>query len=154
VIRTKVLAFLSLVCFLLSGCQGRDDKSTQPVGEPAASGLTKTYTLLTRIFEGRMVFEGIGGEIDGQLNPDLIVQPGDTVQLVLLNGDGISHDLAVPGLEVATPIVYSKESTAEVVFYVLNEQIGTYDYICTVAGHRQAGMEGRFIVREAVAAGE
>ncbi|HEX6268725.1 MAG TPA: cupredoxin domain-containing protein [Anaerolineales bacterium] len=106
------------------------------------------FTLETVARDGRFGFIGIGGEIDGVLNPDLVVQPGDVVQLTLLNGDGLPHDLVIPDFDVKLPYVSNIGDLAEVTFAVDDTQLDSYVYYCTVPGHRQLGQEGRFIVRE------
>jgi nitrite reductase (NO-forming) len=96
--------------------------------------------------DGRMVFIGVGGEIDGAVNPDLHVHPGDHVRLVLENGDGMPHDLAIPDLFAQSPMVSSQGERAELIFKVGEDNRGTFPYFCTVIGHRQAGMEGKLVV--------
>ena len=51
------------------------------------------YTLRSGIAEGRMVFIGIGGSIDGQVNPLLSAAEGQVVQVTLINGEGAEHDI-------------------------------------------------------------
>jgi nitrite reductase (NO-forming) len=59
------------------------------------------YTLRSGIAEGRMVFIGVGGAIDGQVNPVLAAAEGQTVQVTLIAG----VDLALPrlGLHFLSP---------------------------------------------------
>jgi nitrite reductase (NO-forming) len=109
---------------------------------------TVVFTLQTNVLEGRIVYVGVGGEIDGITNPDLVVQPGGTVRVVLVNGDGMPHDLYLPDFNVKTPLLISKGKTAELSFTLGEDQTGTYVYFCTQPGHRQAGQEGRLIVAE------
>lgn len=106
------------------------------------------FTLETVAKDGKFGFIGIGGEIDGVLNPNLVVQPGDMVHLTLLNGDGLPHDLVIPDLDVKLPYVNRIGDQAEVVFVVDEGQPDSYVYYCTVPGHRQLGQEGKFIVLE------
>ena len=106
------------------------------------------FTLQTGIVDGRMVFVGVGGDIDGAVNPDLIVQAGSVVHVTVTNGDGMPHDFLVAGLGAQAPMVNGVGATTEVRFAVTEDQVGTYSYYCTVAGHRQAGMEGELIVVE------
>ncbi len=94
-----------------------------------------------------MVYVGVGGDIDGQINPDLEVEAGSRARITLINDDGMAHDLSVPAFGAKTPIISAHGSEAEVAFTIKRGQEGTYDYFCTLAGHRQAGMEGRLIVR-------
>ena len=104
------------------------------------------FTLETFAKDGRFGFIGIGGELDGVLNPDLVVQPGDVVQLTLLNGDGLPHDLVIPDFDVKLPYVSKIGDQAQVTFAVNDIQLDTYIYYCTVPGHRQLGQEGKLIV--------
>src|SRR5262249_32802857 len=46
------------------------------------------YTLRSGIAEGRMVYIGVGGSIDGKVNPVLTAAQGQVVQLTLINGEG------------------------------------------------------------------
>jgi nitrite reductase (NO-forming) len=95
-----------------------------------------------------MVYVGVGGEIDSVVNPDLIVQPGSSVVITLLNGDGMQHDLVIPDFDFQTPLVNKKDDKVGVVFEVDADSSGTYPYFCSVAGHRQAGMEGKLFVSQ------
>lgn len=40
-----------------------------------------------------MVFIGKGSEIDGVINPDLSANPGDTVRITLISGEGAAHNI-------------------------------------------------------------
>jgi nitrite reductase (NO-forming) len=93
-----------------------------------------------------MVFIGVGGGIDGAINPDLIVSAGDVIRVVIVNGDGIPHDFAIPALGAQTSLVTTKGQTTDVTFEA--REIGAFAYFCAVSGHRQMGMEGRLLVRE------
>lgn len=107
---------------------------------------TVVFTLQTGVLAGRIVYVGVGGEIDGVTNPDLVVQPGVAVRVVLVNGDGMPHDLYLPDFNAKTPLLISKGKSAELSFTVGENLSGTYPYFCTQPGHRQAGQEGRLIV--------
>ncbi|NUQ39481.1 MAG: hypothetical protein HUU23_17200 [Caldilineales bacterium] len=135
--KTKpILAILLLLCGLaLAGC-----------GEQAGDEADLAFSLRTGIVEGRMAYIGVGGAIDGQINPDLTVQTGQRVRIAIVNGDGASHDLALPDLGRQTPPVMGKETAAALTFTA--SETGVYSYLCTVAGHRQAGMEGRLVVTQ------
>src|SRR5262249_49195878 len=54
------------------------------------------YTLRSGIAEGRMVYIGVGGAIDGKVNPVLTAAEGQVVQLTLINGEGAEHDVVFP----------------------------------------------------------
>lgn len=106
------------------------------------------FTLKTLAKSGKLLYIGVGGDIDGVINPDLIVHPGEVVRLILVNGDGIPHDLFVPDWDVKTEYVSKIGEEAEIVFEVGTMQPGTYVYYCTMPGHRQAGQEGNLIVSQ------
>ena len=97
-----------------------------------------------------MSFVGVGGAIDGVTNPDLQVNPGDVVQITLVDGDGAEHNIAVPDFGASSDHIVGKDASTVLVFTAGAE--GTYPYFCEVPGHRQAGMEGNLIVGAPVAA--
>ncbi len=51
------------------------------------------YTLRSGIADGRMVFIGVGGTIDGKVNPILSAAERQIVQITLINGEGAEHDI-------------------------------------------------------------
>lgn len=106
------------------------------------------FTLETLAKSGKLLYIGVGGEIDGVINPDLTVHPGEVVRVILVNGDGMAHDLFVPDWDVKTEYVSKIGEKAEIVFEVGTMQPGTYVYYCTFPGHRQAGQEGKLIVSQ------
>ncbi|MDE2090008.1 MAG: multicopper oxidase domain-containing protein, partial [Gammaproteobacteria bacterium] len=103
-----------------------------------------TFTLKTGIAEGRLVFIGVGGTIDGKINPDLRVKPGDVVQITLINGEGAEHDIAIPEFKAYSNHIVGKNASSTIVFKA--DKQGTFAYFCTLPGHRAAGMEGKLIV--------
>ena len=102
------------------------------------------YTLRSGIAEGRMVFLGVGGAIDGKVNPTLTAAEGQTVQVTLINGEGAEHDITFPDQGVKSPRVIGKGASTTIV--VPAGKPGDYDYFCSAPGHRLAGMEGKFTV--------
>ncbi len=103
------------------------------------------YTLRTGIAEGRMVYIGFGGAIDGIVNPDLGAAEGDVVQITLINGEGAEHDIVLTEQGAASQHVVAKGAATTIAFRA--KAPGTTSYYCSLAGHRQAGMEGRFVVK-------
>jgi plastocyanin len=104
------------------------------------------FTLQTGVVNGRISYIGVGGDIDGLVNPDLQVQPKDAVKITLINGDGMTHNLFLPDFGVKTSLVNAQGETATVRFTIGESQNGIFAYYCTQPGHRQAGQEGRLIV--------
>jgi nitrite reductase (NO-forming) len=122
---------------------GTPDARVAPEADP---GARVEFGLRTGIANGRMVYLGVDGDIAGLINPDLVVQAGDTVYLTVINGDEMPHDLVIDVLGIRLGLVSGLGETTEVSFTVRSDWVGTYSYYCSVAGHRQAGMEGRLII--------
>lgn len=142
---------VSVAILFLSACAPQA-KKTDPalLGETvleATEAPTLEFTLKTAHIDGKLAYIGVRGEIDGITNPDLVVQPGDTVRVILINGDGAPHDLFFPDFNVKTSYVAKIDQQTETVFEVGDMQAGAYAYYCTVPGHRKAGQEGKLIVR-------
>lgn len=116
----------------------------------ASDAITVSFTLETIANEGKLAYLGIGGDIDGVVNPDLYVQPEDVVKITLVNGDGMPHDLFLPDFDAKTAYVKKIGDQTEIVFAVGDVPSGIFVYYCTVPGHRQAGQEGKFIVTDSV----
>lgn len=102
------------------------------------------YTLRSGIAEGRMVYIGVGGAIDGKVNPVLTAAEGQVVQLTLINGEGAEHDIVFPDQDAKSPRVTGKGASTTIAFRAVKS--GDFVYFCSVPGHRQAGMEGQFTV--------
>ena len=148
---TIMWLFLALVAVMVGGCTPQAQiEAVLPTTEgPSVSetpSRTIEFTLKTSVDGRKIFYVGVGGDIDGIVNPDLVVQKGDTVHAVLLNGDGLPHDLTFPDLNAHTSMVAGKGQETDVSFEVTES--GTFAYYCTVAGHRQAGQEGKLIVED------
>jgi len=146
------IIFSILIAVFLFACSPTDET---PVPVTPAEDLSvnlapieTVFTLKTIAGDGKLLYIGMGGEIDGIINPDLVVQPGAVVRIVLINGDGMVHDLFLPDFNAKTEYVKKISDQAEMVFEVGDMQPGSYVYYCTLPGHRKAGQEGKFIVEE------
>lgn len=128
---------LAMLALIAGGC------TPQPPAR-AQANFDAEFTLTTSMGERGMAFVGVGGEIDGLSNPDLVVRQGDAVHITLINGDSMPHDFAALDLNAQTPMVTVKGQSMDVTFETV--AAGEFAYYCTVSGHRQAGMEGRLIV--------
>jgi nitrite reductase (NO-forming) len=91
-----------------------------------------------------MVFVGKGGDIDGQTNPDLTANAGDTVKVTLFSGEGAAHNIVFDAFNAKSGDVVGIGKS--VVLEFTPDKEGTFAYFCDLPGHRQAGMEGKFIV--------
>ena len=104
------------------------------------------YTLITGGDTGLLIYIGQGGEIDQVENPTLRADPGDIVQITLINADNIQHDLVIDELGVHSEHLEDIGAQTTMKFQVQEE--GAYEYYCSVPGHRQAGMVGTLLVGE------
>ena len=104
------------------------------------------YTLRTGIAEGRMVFIGVGGAIDGQVNPVLSAAEGQGVQITLINGEGAEHDIIFADQEptARSAHITGKGASTNIAFRA--GKAGDYIYFCSLPGHQLAGMQGQFLV--------
>ena len=118
--------------------------AAQPV-RPSVSYIPDVrYTLRSGIAEGRMVFLGVGGTIEGQVNPLLSAAEGQVVQITLINGEGAEHDIVFPDQDAKSPRITGKGTSTLVVFRA--GRSGDFIYLCSVPGHQLAGMQGQFVV--------
>ncbi|MGQ4274100.1 copper-containing nitrite reductase [Terrihabitans sp. B22-R8] len=102
------------------------------------------FTLRSGIAEGRMVYIGVGGEINDKVNPQLMVHEGEIVQINFINGEGAEHDVVIDQYPSRSEIVTAKGAGST--FSFTATKTGEFVYFCSVAGHREAGMEGRLLV--------
>ncbi len=118
------------------------------VGKGEAAG-TVEYTLDGRFIDGKMVYVGKGGDINGVVNPDLTANPGDLVKIHLTSSEGIIHNLYVDEFGARSQDVSTVEgSTIE---FIAGTE-GTFKYYCGIPGHQQTGMVGKLIVGTGVSA--
>ena len=124
---------------------------------PAATATTQAtptvveYTLRTFIGGNPpMAFKGVGGAIDGQLNPHLTAKVGDTVRITVVNGDPVLHNMKIDEFNVTTGDLQLQDQSATVEF--TPDKPGDFIYYCATPGHREVGMWGTLTVTgEAVA---
>ncbi len=102
------------------------------------------FSLRTAIQDGQMVFIGNAGAIKDQVNPDLRVPEGAVVAITLTNADGAMHDIAVPDFGAQSDQVIGEGAATTIVFRA--NKGGTFEYLCTIPGHKLAGMVGKLIV--------
>ena len=133
--------------------QAQSASSAAAPAQPPAEQVTRPsvsyipdarYTLRSGIAEGRMVFLGVGGTIDGQVNPLLSAAEGQVVQIILINGEGAEHDIVFPEQDARSPRITGRGASTSVVFRATRS--GDFTYICSVPGHQLAGMQGQFVV--------
>lgn len=103
-----------------------------------------TFSLRTEIADGKMVFIGNAGPIKDVVNPELRVAEGAVVAITVTNNDGAMHDIAVPEFGAQSDQLVGVGAATTIVFRAT--RAGTFEYICTIPGHKLAGMAGNLIV--------
>src|SRR5574339_1231058 len=132
---SKYFAIILISAVLLSACAS----GIQNVSE---GGIVE-YELTTGMVDGKFTYIGVGGGIDGVSNPVLSANVGDTVKITLTS-DGIEHDISFPDFNATSEHVVGKGSNTTLSFAV--DKGGEFVYFCTLPGHREGGMEGKFSV--------
>ena len=125
----KLFVFGLLAVILLSACGAVHNNSV-------------SYSLKTDMRNGKMMYVGVGGNIDGVINLMLKANVGDIVNITLISGDGIEHDIVFPDFNAVSPHVFGQGDSIMVAF--LANQSGSFVYYCNLLGNRESGMEGKF----------
>lgn len=108
-----------------------------------ASGI-KEFTLIAR----KNTFIGVGGEIEGQVNPVLKVSKGDQVRITIIQDDTDAHDIALDdahdanGNPIESSVLRKMGETTAIEFTAATDDY----YYCSTSGHRLDGMEGRIVI--------
>lgn len=74
---------------------------------------------------------------------EITVTAGEDVTLVFINEGVLSHNLAIPALDIQTNTVQSGD-TVTLTFSA--PKTGTFQFSCLVTGHTEAGMVGHMTV--------
>ena len=134
-LNTFSFAGIALAVALFSG--GCDDGAA---AEPAPGPADRTYRL-----EAFMTgYIGQGGDIDGRKNPILHARAGEAVEIIMINGERMVHDVALRRHRARSEIIVEKGAVARVVFVAQHDDT----YYCTLPGHLEAGMAGEFVIIE------
>jgi plastocyanin len=127
-----VLLIVGVGAFLFLSVSGSDDSTDVISGE--SDGGVKSFMMTGENFKFVM------GGLD---NPDIKVKKGDTVRIVLTSTQGL-HDWVLDEFNAATAKVRETDDSTYVEFTA--NQVGTFEYYCSVGQHRANGMKGRFVV--------
>ena len=146
-ISLKLFSLLIAFSLWIAACGGADRENTF-----TTEGKTVEYSLMTAMIDGQMAFVGVGGGIDGVNNPTLSAHVGDTVRITLTAGDGVEHDVAFPDFNAKSDHIAGKGSSDS--FEFVADRPGSFAYSCLLAGHKEAGMVGKFEVTGSAASSE
>ncbi len=144
----KVFSLIAALTLLITAC------ASQAGGETSlpTDGKVVEYGLETAMIDGQMAFIGVGGGIDGVQNPTLSAHVGDLVRVTLTAGDGVEHDVAFPDFNAQSEHIAGKGSSDT--FEFVADKPGSFAYSCLLAGHKEAGMVGKFEVAGSAALNE
>ena len=121
-LKNLIAVSIMTVIVLLAGtaCQSK----------PATAGAAATLTVVTTEFK---------------FTPDtLSVHAGERVQVTLDNTKGaLKHDMRQPELNIHAEV----EAGEKMTFEFTPSKAGTFDLVCDVSGHKDAGMVGKLIVQ-------
>src|ERR1051325_2767240 len=137
----KLISLLILIAALVSACGSAAKNESSAT---TTEGKSVEYALMTNMVDGKMSFVGVGGGIDGVVDPTLSANVGDTVKITLKSGDGVEHDIAFPDFNAKSEHLGGKGSSVTTQF--IADKAGSFAYNCLVAGHKEAGMEGKLEV--------
>lgn len=138
------LCSLLFQALLLAACAGDE-----------AEFSTRQYTLTTALQDGIPVFLGVGGEINGVVNPKLYAEAGQMVTITLINGGEGRHQIVIPDLNAKTDVVEKKGETTLVTFQVPDSP-GELEYRDGNRAYEALGMKSVLVVldRQAVPVGQ
>lgn len=140
----------------LAACGGDDDSSgaaatttaaataTAPA-TPVPTESTPSTTTTTGGAAAGATTLALQADPTGQLKyveTKLTAKPGK-ITIKLTNASPVPHDVAVDGAPGSSEVVQDGGSSE----LTVNLPAGTYQYYCTVPGHRQAGMVGTLTVK-------
>lgn len=97
-----------------------------------------------RLVASILGYRGVGADIDGIRNPILQARKGEVVRITIVNGEILTHDIAMEKAGVNSVTIVDEGSEATITF--IAEASDTY--FCSIPGHRAAGMEGKFQLLE------
>ena len=131
-----VLGMVFVVGCAQSGRPAVTEPTTPPAPAPEIAEVPKEVPE-----PGVKVIRVRGG--DFWLEPNSVtVNKGDRVKIIFENVGTIVHDLGIDGYGRTEIISAGSIDTIEFVA----DKAGTFDMWCSVAGHKEAGMEGSFVV--------
>ena len=128
------LALLALTPVALVGCGSSDaaDHGDDAHTEAPASGAAGAPADELRLLGKSFAYEPAA----------ITVKAGDT-RTVVLKARDLPHDITVKELDIHIHANGGRTVKKAVTF----DKPGTYTFYCSVAGHRQAGMEGTLVVQ-------
>jgi cytochrome c oxidase subunit 2 len=146
--RSLVAVLLSVLALglVLTACgdddSGADHNMESMPGSGMDGGTMDGHDESTPVAEGARRIEVAATSFE--FDPDEItVTAGEDIAIVLTSDD-LLHDFTIDDIDVH--VAADRDETAE--GGLRADEPGEYTFYCTVAGHREAGMEGTLVVEE------
>lgn len=117
--------------------------STLAYGSSTTAGFENLNPPYDRDYTLRATMLGYFDE-NGVRNPVLKAQKGDKVRITIINGEPLTHDIALEKAGIISETITLTDQTTSIEFTAVESDI----YFCSIPGHRLAGMEGKFEVVE------
>lgn len=125
------------------GWEGAVKESASPSPSPSVSPTVTSTVMPTNIVEISSVKEFTVAATPFTFSlSEIKVKKGDTVTIVFRNNKGV-HDWVVDEFNARTKVLQADQS--ETIEFVA-DKTGTFEYYCSVNGHRNMGMKGNLIV--------
>ena len=140
--RTIALAALTAGSLLLAACGDDDDQMAgdMPAMDDDGHGGDGHDEDNSAVADGAREIEVTA--TDFAFDPDEITAEAGEDLAIVLTSEDILHDFTIDELDAH--VVADRGETAE--GGVTADEPGTYDFYCSVPGHREAGMEGTLTV--------
>ena len=123
--------------FIYQSRVSKDNTSTETLGQQQQGG-TQVGQEVPEVRE--IVVSGT----EFAFSPSSIqTQAGEKVKIVFTNAGSVPHDLRIEELNIGTKVIRPGQTDA--VEFQASES-GKYTFFCSLAGHREAGMEGNLNV--------
>jgi nitrite reductase (NO-forming) len=117
---------------------------------PSAGAVVNTeYVLTSTMRDGKFVYLGVDGDINGLVNPALHAKPGERITVMLVNSGEGTHDIVFPALNVHSDAITKQGETTSVTFTVPDNDAALEYHDST---HEKVGMKGLLLVGNAIAA--
>jgi len=135
-----IAGLIGSLCIVLPFAFMRSDPKTDSKVTTPEIPMPDQAIVLRALMTG---YVGVGGAINGVVNPSLSLMKGSKVTIQMINGEDMPHDIVIDtpnGNKVASIKLYKVNETTSFVFSPLSN--GIFNYYCSLPGHRSAGMEG------------
>lgn len=138
----QMIGTVAIIALLVGGISGAIFGSIVANRQQSDELTSNEYTLEAYISG----YVGVGGSIDGIVNPELLVNPFSNVTITLIAGEITHHDFTIDGVVTSERVSTDEEfGVEETTFSFLVEEDALLEYYCSISGHYTT-MHGDFVV--------